>query len=150
MNIAFWLMLLVSPPEAEPDGGVTGIFLTVECRAGIPKRREMLSTKSVCLTQNPIINPRHFEHVGNVKDFGAHVFFDLKFSPRGYETLLKLTENLTDARLALVVEDQVFFVFKASELRLAPTFRFQTAAKNRRIMEDVHQQLVNAMASAAD
>lgn len=148
MNAVLWLMLLVTPLE-QPGEGVTGIFLSIECRKHIPKKREMLSTKSICLTQTPIISPKEFESVGNVMDFGSDVFFDLRFSPRGYETLLKLTENLPDSRLALVVEDQVFFVFKAAELRLAPTFRFQTVMKHKGQMQSVHRQLLSAMQATA-
>jgi hypothetical protein len=149
MNKAFWLLLFFAPSNLVGDDGVTGIFLTVECRKDIPKRREMLSTKSICVTQSPIINPKEFETIGNVKELGSNVFFDLKFTPKGYETLMKLTANLPDSKLALIVEDQVFFVFKASELKVAPTFRFQTVLKFKNQMETVHKQLVSAMEASA-
>jgi hypothetical protein len=142
-------LLTVSPAVQDEQQGVTGIFLTIDCRRDIPRRQEMLTSKSICLTQSPIIFPKDFENVGVVKELGSTIFFDLKFTSKGYQTLLKLTENLPDSKLALVVEDQVFFVFKASELKVAPTFRFQTVPKFRNQMEEVHRQLVSAMEASA-
>jgi len=149
MYKALWLLLLFAPSSLLADEGVTGIFLTIECRKDIPRRREMLTTKSICVTQSPIINPKDFETIGNVKELGSSVFFDLKFTSKGYETLMKLTANLPDSKLALIVEDEVFFVFEASELKVAPTFRFQTVQKFKNQMESVHKQLVNAMEASA-
>jgi hypothetical protein len=143
------LISLLSYQPASQDQPVTGIFLTIDCRKDIPKRHEMLSTKSICVTQSPIIYPKDFESIGTIKELGSNIYFDLTFTPRGYETLLKLTANLTDSRLALIVEDEVFFVFEASELKVAPTFRFQTIAKFKNQMETVHRQLKSAMAASA-
>jgi hypothetical protein len=48
------------------------------------------------------------------------------------------------------VNDDVFFVFKAADLKVAPTFRFQTAAKHRAQVEAVQRQLLAIIESAPD
>jgi hypothetical protein len=133
----------------DADTGSTGIFLTIDCRKDIPRKHEMLSTKTVCLTQNPIIQPKDFAAIGTVREAGANMYFDLSFTAKGHQTLVKLTANLPDSQLALVVNDEVFFVFKASELKVAPTFRFQTTVKYRNQVESVHRQLTEIMESAS-
>ena len=140
-------MLLPQPDHQ--DQAVTGIFLTIECRKDIPKRHEMLSSKSICITQSPIIYPKDFESVGSIMEFGSNIYFDLTFTARGYETLMKLTANLPESKLALVVGDEVFFVFETTELKVAPTFRFQTLSKFRNQMESIHKELKRAMAASA-
>jgi len=149
MSIAIWLILLASPFETHADEPVTGIFLTVECRKDVPKRREMLTGKAICVTQSPIIYPKEFETIGKVTDIGLNVYFEVKFTKPGYETLLKLTKGMPDARMALVVNDEVFALFKSSDVLQGRTCRFQTFVKNKEIMEDVQRQLVSAMAAAA-
>lgn len=145
------LLIFISLFDYQPvqDPAATGIFLTIECRKDIPKRHEMMSSKSICLTQSPIIYPKDFENIGPVKELGSKLFFDLTFTSKGYETLLKLTANLPDSKLALIVNEEVFFVFAASELNVAPTFRFQTIAKFKNQMETVHRQLKVAMEASA-
>jgi hypothetical protein len=149
VSIFLTILFLWHQPDLPDQGNATGIFLTIECRKDIPKRHEMLSTRSICVTQSPIIFPKDFETIGAVKEVGSNIFFDLTFTAKGYETLLKLTANLTDSKLALIVEDEVFFVFKASELKLAPTFRFQTGSKFKNQMETVHRQLKSAIEASA-
>jgi hypothetical protein len=148
MNLLFWFLLLVPSQSAAADEGVTGFFLTIKCQRNLQRHREILTSKSVCLPPSPIIYPKEFESISVVQEFGGKVFFDLKFTPKGYEMLLKVTENLPESKLALVVADQVFYVVKASELRVAPAFRFQAGAVNKETMEDVHRQLMSAMLAA--
>lgn len=149
LNLAYLLYVLISSHDTS-DRGATGIFLTIECRKDIPRKHEMLSAKTVCITQNPIISPKDFAHVGPVREIASIIFFDLTFTPKGHQTLIKLTANLPESQLALVVNDEVFFVFRASELKVAPTFRFQTAIKFRGQVESVHKQLVEIKNSMAD
>ena len=146
LNVLFVLLLVVEPPQGNVG---TGIFLTIECRKDIPRKHEMLTTRPVCITQSPIIYPKDFSAVGPVRDAGANVYFELTFTPKGHQTLIKLTASLPRSELALVVNDDVFFVFKAAELKVASTFRFQTSAKYRAQVEAVQRQLVEIMGSAS-
>ena len=148
LSLVYFLVSFLSPADA-PDVGVTGIFLTIDCRRDIPRKHEMLTTKTVCLTQSPIIQPKDFSAIGPIREVGANMYFDLSFTPKGHQTLIKLTANLPDSQLALVVNDEVFFVFKSSELKVAPTFRFQAAVKYRSTMESVHKHLIKIKDSTA-
>jgi hypothetical protein len=139
------LVLLAGPAE----GKVTGIFMTIDCRKDIPRKHEMLTSKTVCLTQSPIIQPKDFGRIGPMQESGTNIYFDLTFTPKGHQTLIKLTSNLPDSQLALVVNDEVFFVFKSSELKVAPTFRFQSALKYRNQFEAIHRQLLEVKESTA-
>jgi hypothetical protein len=143
VHILLTLLLLAGPAE----GKISGIFMTIDCRKDIPRKHEMLTSKTVCLTQNPIIQPKDFGTIGPMQESGANIYFDLTFTPKGHQTLIKLTSNLPDSQLALVVNDEVFFVFKSSELKVAPTFRFQSTAKYRSQFESIHRQLLEVKAS---
>ena len=139
-------MLQVTPVD---NGAITGIFMTIECRKDIPRKHGLITSTPVCVTQSPIIDPGDFDAIGPLKDNGKDVYFDLRFTPKGHQTLVKLVASLPDAGLALVVNDDVFFVFKASELKVSPTFRFQTPARYRNQVEAVHRRLVEAMELAS-
>jgi hypothetical protein len=147
LNTLFSLLLLVS--AAPDDGHVTGIFLTIDCHKHIPRKPGMFSAKSVCLPHSPIIYPIDFASVTPVKEIGENIFFDLTFTSKGHHTLIEVTANLPDSHLALIVNDEVFFVFKASDLKAAPTFRFLVPLKYRNEVEGVQRQLVQIMASAS-
>jgi hypothetical protein len=144
----FFAALLLLPVRLV-DEPTTGIFLTIECRKDLPRKHGLITSRPVCLTQNPIIDPGDFASITPMKDNGKDVYFDLSFTPKGHQTLVKLVGSLPDAGLALVVNDEVFFVFKASDLKVSPTFRFQTPVRYRNQVEVVHRRLVEVMALAS-
>jgi hypothetical protein len=143
---AAFSILTFSPVD---ESATTGIFLTIECRKDLPRKHGLITAKPVCLMQSPIIYPKDFGSISPLKETGTNVQFDLSFTPKGHQTLVKLVASMPDAGLALVVNDDVFFVFRASELRVSPTFRFQTPIKYRSQVESVHRQLVEILESAS-
>lgn len=132
------------------ETGVTGIFLTVECTKDVPRQHVMMSSRTVCLAQSPIILPKEFKSIGNLVDADKRVYFDLTFTDRGYKALVDLTAKLPQSSLALVVDDEVFFVFKSSEQRIAGTFRFNSPAKRHKQLAEVHQKLEQAIVSTRE
>lgn len=148
MLTLLYLLLSLSHFPDGPASVSTGIYMTIDCRKDMTRHREMLGTRMVCITQSPIMQPKDFAAIGPVREAPTQVYFDLKFTPKGHETLIKLTANLPESHLAVVVGDEVFYVFKASDLKVAPTLRFQTALANRTAMESVQRQLVDAKEAA--
>lgn len=108
----------------------TGIYLTIKCSKNIPRQSVLLTGRSVCLAPSPIILPADFESVGEVVNTNKMIYFELTFRPKATERLAKLTANLPGSNLALVVDDEVFFVFKSDDLKVLRTFRFQGDPEN--------------------
>lgn len=129
MMLGLVALMAYSPAGAQATGD-TGIYLTIKCSKNIPRQAVMLTGRSVCLPSSPIILPADLESVGDVTTAGNVVYFELTFRPKARDRLAALTANLPGTNLALVVNGEVFFVFKAEDLKVLRTFRFQSSIDN--------------------
>jgi hypothetical protein len=107
----------------------------------------MLTNKQVCLAANPIILAAEFTSISDVQSQGDTMWFDLTLSPKAIQTMLQLSANLPDAKFALVVEKEVFYVFPASDLRIGRTLRFQVTSKDKLTFTEMQKKLKVVLAS---
>lgn len=107
----------------------TGIYLTIKCTRYNKVYTVLLTSKKVCLTNKPIILFEDFESISPLNGSNNEVYFDVKLSTKALGILEQLNENFPNAELALVVEKQVFIVFKVNDELVNQIFRF-TAQQN--------------------
>jgi hypothetical protein len=118
---------LATPAFSQKD---SGIFLTIPCGKKSPKHTVMLTMKTVCLASNPMILSSEFQSVGEVRQQGERIFFDLTLSRKAVVTMDQLAKNLPNANFAIVVDKDVFFTFAAQELSGNSTLRFEGPIKD--------------------
>jgi len=118
---------LANVGEGQPND--SGIFLTVLCSKyeNYNNAYTVLTTsKKVCLANKPIITLDDFESISSLNDSNTNqIYFDVKLSSDASEILDKLNKNFPNSELALVIENQVFIVFKLNGEQLNRTFRFK-------------------------
>jgi hypothetical protein len=125
--------------QSQPES--TGIYLTIKCSRKIPRQPVVLTGRPVCLAPNPLISAADFESIGEVVGNDVTVYFEVTFRPKARERLAMLTANLPTANLALVVDKEAFCVFKAEELKVLRTFRFQGYAKDTEAFHRIYAKL---------
>lgn len=143
---AFSFACLVSQAQTKD----TGIYVPIKCSKHVTTYLTLLSLKPVCLANNPIVAAKEFESVSNVIEHFDEVYFDLTFSPKGYETLVKLQNSFPYAELALMVEGEVLMTFSMSDKRLNRTFRFQGQWRDRELFYRVHAQIMGQLAALSE
>lgn len=120
----------------------TGIFLTIKCNRYNKVYTAVLTSKKVCLTNKPIIFFEDFESISPLNGSGSQVYFDVKLSPRALDILDQLNKSFPNIELALVVEKQVFIVFKVNDDLVNQIFRF-TAQQNETVdFSSMHHKLL--------
>jgi len=108
----------------------TGIYFTVKCNRHVPSQTVLLTSKSVCLTGNPIIISADFESVSEVRTVNDEVHFDLKLTSKGYNRLLKIQTSFPNSELAFVVEGDVFIIYDTSKSKVQTILRIQRPSNN--------------------
>lgn len=121
----------------------TGIYLPIKCTRHDTKYRVLLTSKEVCLAGKPIISSTGFSNVSNLIQLHDQIYFDITFSQKAFGVLKKLNESFPYNDLALVIEDEVFFVFTSADRKLNQTFRFQSDLKSESHFRRIHSKLVN-------
>ena len=119
----------------------SGIFLTTQCAKRSEKQTVMLSNKQVCLAANPIILPADFNSLTDVQVIGDKIWFDLTLSANAIQKLMQLSSSLPNSTFALVVDQDVFYTFPASDIQVGRTFRFQATGKDKSTFADMQRRL---------
>lgn len=121
--------------------GVSGIYLTVQCAKKSERFTVAISSKQVCIAQNPIIPINEFTSVSDVMEVGDKLYFDLTLSNKAIQTMAQLQKNLPEAIFAFKIQDDVFSTFPATDLAVNRTFRFQGNTKHRSMFADAQKKL---------
>jgi hypothetical protein len=110
----------------------------------------MLSNKHVCLAANPIILPTEFNSLTDVQVIGDRIWFDLTLSANAIQKLMQLSSSLPTSTFALVVDQDVFYIFPASDIQIGRTFRFQATGTDKSTFTDMQRRLKNLIDSRAN
>lgn len=104
----------------------SGFFMTVTCSKSISSQRKVLTDKQTfCLTDNPIVDISGVVHVGELYEAkNPHLlFFDILMSDDGYKVLKNISIKVPSARLVLMNDDAVVFVFDPKKNELFQSIR---------------------------
>lgn len=122
---------------------VSGFYLTLKCTSDVPKQRVLGKTKkTVCLARQPVVTYEELESVSDLQELEevGYVYFDLKLSEKGYQTLKQLSNSFRTADLALVIGPTVVFVINMEKTEITRTFQIGGYNKEKEISL-VHEKL---------
>jgi len=129
-NFACFIFLFVFTQAAWGQQKETGLYFTVKCNKHVSAKLVILTSKSVCLTNNPIILSNDFESVSKVMNVSDQVYFDLKLTSPAYNRLLKIQTSFPNSELALVIEGNVFTIYKMTNTQAKSILRIQGPRNN--------------------
>jgi hypothetical protein len=122
---------------------VSGFYLTLKCTPDVPKQRILgKNKKTVCLAKQPVVTHEELESVSALQELEevGYVYFDLKLSEKGYQTLKQLSASFRTADLALVIDHTVVFVINMEETEITRAFQIGAYGEAKEIHQ-VHEKL---------
>lgn len=121
----------------------TGFYLTVDCAKKSQSETALVTGKTSCITNKPILKIEDFESISGLMEISPlhMVFFDLVISAKGFKMLQQLESVMSKNNFALVVDDRLIFVIDKANTDLhSRAFRVIGTLRNNAI-SNVHKKL---------
>jgi hypothetical protein len=119
----------------------TGFYLTIPCTKEVPRLKEAVGNRFVCLTDSAIITRDGIQSIGPIKQSAKKIHFELQLTPKSYQRINTISTQLHDAALALVVRNEILVVLQFSEIKAASIYRFYGNVVDKHTIEYFYSNL---------
>lgn len=116
-------VLLLSSWDGFSQRG-TGFYLTIPCTKEVPRFKEAVGSRFVCLADSAIIGRDGIESIGPIRQSGKKISFELQLTSESFQRINTISNQLHDAALALVVRNEILVVLQFSEIKAAKVYEF--------------------------
>jgi hypothetical protein len=119
----------------------TGFYLTIPCTKEVPRLKEAVGNRFVCLADSAIIARNGIQSIGPIKQSGNKIHFELQLTPKSFQSINTISSQLHGAALALVIRNEILVVLQFSEIKAASIYKFYGNVIDKRTIEYFYSNL---------
>jgi hypothetical protein len=147
-----YLLLMLACPNAHGQSYPNGFYFTLPCSQFVQEPMTVFladkEEEQVCITQQPVVVLEALESIGDLLEVPKKNYVSFEFTLTR-ETTLKLYKvftTMSSGKFALVIENEVAFVFEVDETKFNQLIRVDGSLRAGRV-QAIRQRLLGLVAN---
>lgn len=143
--VALFALMILPATTAYPQDELDGIFVTASNK-NCGQELVTFQKEKICIASKPIIPITDFAYITDLKtDLNQTLYFNLVFTPPGYDKIKKLSSGLPNAQFVLVVKKQVIGWVKNIDLLNTRVLKIGAGVGSNAELQLVHETLATVL-----
>ena len=139
--VVLFAFMILPATTAYPQDELDGIFVTASSK-NCAQELVTFQKEKICIASKPIIPISDFAYITKLKtDLNHSLYFNLVFTPAGYDKIKTLSSGLPSAQFVLVVKKQIVGLVKNIDMLNTRVLKIDAGAGSKVELQLVHETL---------